>query len=150
MSDPEVIRLNVVNGGLLEAPVYENRKDGSNWCAIIDLDPKAKGGVTRRFLDFGKGPFLYLVEPVTLFDSLEFGADFRHHRVRKYGVVTLKTSESLIIELCEDAKKAVLLAREKRSTPRAVAKSLEQEREEILHRLRKIEDELAKHQEIAT
>jgi transcriptional regulator with XRE-family HTH domain len=64
-----------VNGALLDVPAWENREKPKNWMAVIDVDGASPGGLSRRFLSYGRGDTFYLVEQLTLFDPVEFAAD---------------------------------------------------------------------------
>jgi len=66
----------VANGALLEVPVFEKHHRGTNWLAVIDIDGTAPSGLSRQFIDRGKGECFYLIEQVKLFDPVEFGADY--------------------------------------------------------------------------
>lgn len=113
--EPKVVKLTLANGALLEAPVYENHYRGSNWLALIDIDPSSPGGLDRRFVNRGRGECLYDTAQIGLFDTLEFAADYttsvgNKKRSRWYGVVTTKTDDFLQVEEAVTGAKAVLRA----------------------------------------
>src|SRR5271170_6950145 len=100
---PLQLRMAVANGVLLEVPVFEKHHRGSNWMAVIDIDGTCPAGLSRQWIDRGKGECFYLIEQVKLFDPIEFGADYttgtgRKYRKRWYGVVTAKTEDYLLVE----------------------------------------------------
>jgi hypothetical protein len=131
--------MTVANGALLEVPVYESHQRGTNWLAIIDVDGTSPGGLSRQFIDRGKGECFYLIEQVKLFDPIEFGADYttsvgRKKRKRWFGVVVAKTDGYILAEPCSTGANAVLLSKAKRLDPHALASALEQERDALLKR----------------
>jgi hypothetical protein len=114
------VDLRVVNGAVFSAPVYETHERGKNWFAVIDINPTMPGGLARDFVRTGRGECLYIVEQVTRFDAVEFGADYvtgagRKYPKRWYGVVVEKQSELLRIVECKSGAEAVLLAKDMRS-----------------------------------
>lgn len=120
MSDPpkpEVVKLLVANGAMLEAPIYNKQRRGSNWCAVIDVDKTMPAGLSRRWLDRGRGECLYSVEQLDLFDPVEFAADHispggEKRHIRWYGIVVAKTDGCIMLEKCSSGARAVLRARE--------------------------------------
>jgi len=140
---PEPVRMTVANGALLEVPVFERHQRGKNWMAVIDIDGTCPGGLSRRFIDRGRGECFYLIEQVALFDPIEFGADYMTSTGRKYnkrwlGVVVAKTDDYLLVEPCTSGKNAVLLSKAKRTDPLALADALSREREVLLNRAQEL------------
>jgi hypothetical protein len=134
----------VANDALLDVPLFEKHHRGTNWMAVIGIDGTSPGGLSRSFIDRGKGECFYLIEHVMLFDPIEFGADYttgvgRRHRKRWYGVVVAKTDDYLQVEECPTGTKAVLLSKAKRIDPNALAEAFEKQRAVLLKRA----DELA-------
>jgi hypothetical protein len=137
--DPPILKMAVANGALLEVPLFEKHHRGTNWMAVIDIDGTAPGGFSRRWVDRGKGECFYLIDQVTLFDPIEFGADYstfngRRYRKRWYGVVIAKTENYLLVEECAKGTVAVLLSKAKRTDPIALADAIDHERDVILRR----------------
>lgn len=134
----------VANGALLEVPVFETNHRGKNWMAIIDIDGTCPGGLSRRFIDRGRGECYYLIEQVALFDPVEFGADYvtttgKKYNKRWFGVVTAKTEDYLLVEQCASGKNAVLLSKARRIDPKALADALEQERSVMLKKAEELQ-----------
>jgi hypothetical protein len=139
MAEPIVLKLPCANGALLQVPVFEKHHRGTNWMAVIDVDGTSPGGLGRHFIDRGKGECFYLIDQVTLFDPIEFGADYttsvgRRHRKRWFGVVIAKTEDYILAEECSKGVNAVLLSKAKRTDPQALANAFEKEREVLLKR----------------
>ena len=110
-----LIRLPCLNNGLLKAPVYEAHYRGTNYLAIIDVDGACPGGLSRRFVDRGKGAVLYQISQVAVLDVVEFGGDYttsvgKRKRNRVYAVVTAKTATELTIRPFDDAVDACVEA----------------------------------------
>lgn len=111
----------VANGALLEVPVFEKHHRGTNYMAVIDVDGTCPGGLSRKWIDRGKGECFYLIEQLQLFDSVEFAADYttgtgKRYRKRWYGVVTAKT-EDYIREEHSSHSGLALLGRPSARTP---------------------------------
>lgn len=139
MDPKDPLRMAVANGALLEVPLFEKHQRGTNWMAVIDVDGTCPGGLSRQFLDRGKGECFYLIEQVMLFDAIEFGADYttsvgRRHRKRWFGVVVAKTDGYLLAEECKTGANAVLLSKAKRTDPHALAAAIDEERNVLLKR----------------
>lgn len=133
------LRMAIANGALLEVPVFEKHHRGTNWMAVIDIDGTCPGGLSRQWLDRGKGECFYLIEQLSLFDPIEFGADYttsvgRRHRKRWFGVVTAKTEDYILAEEVPTGVKAVLLSKAKRTDPNALADAFARERDVLLKR----------------
>lgn len=113
----ETVKLAAVEDSLLEAPVYESRyRHGKNWMAVVGIDGSVRGGVTRKWAPYGKGPAVYMIGDVKVLDPIEFGADYVsangfRTRDRWYGVVVRKTGDFLELRRCGTASEAVSLAR---------------------------------------
>ena len=87
----------------MRAPVYEDHHRARNWCAIIQPDPTAPGGLNRVWLPRGRGEFLYMIGRLDRFDAVEFGADYvttlgRKWPKRWYGVVRTLNGAEIAIE----------------------------------------------------
>lgn len=136
-SPPQVMKLLVANGALLEAPIFEKHKRGSNWMAVIDIDKTSPGGLSRRFVNRGRGECLYDVDQVALFDPVEFGADYTttggsKMRDRWYGVVVVKTEGLIEVEKCSSGMRAVLRAKVARESPVELAAAWKASRDALL------------------
>jgi hypothetical protein len=147
MATPKVFELPCANGALLAAPVWEQHYRGSNWLALIDIDATSPGGLSRKFLNRGKGECLYVIEQVGLFDAVEFGADYttsvgRRKPARWYGVVIAKTDSFLHVEQAETGAEAVLRAKAARVSPTDRAAAVAAERRELEERIKKLDDEI--------
>lgn len=143
----EVVKLAVAAGVLLQAPVWEAHFRGSNWLAIIGVDPAMPGGLSRRFLPRGKGECLYVLEQLALFDPVEFGADYtttagRRNRTQWHGVVTAVTDGYLLVERSASGMQAILRAREARESAADRVNALRAERETLLERIGKLDEEM--------
>lgn len=146
------IRLSLANGALLQAPIWEQHYLGSNWLSVIDVDGTMPGGLARRFLPRGKGECLFLVEQVSLFDAIEFAADYttsvgRKHKKRWFGVVVGKTDDALSVLEFETGATAVVHAKAMRVDPRARAWAMSEERETLLRKANELQqaiEELSK------
>lgn len=112
----EPLKFAVMNGAMLEAPVWETHERGSNWAAVIGVDPTKPGGLSRTFVERGRGVCLYTVDQVTVFDPMEFAGDYftyagSKRMTRWYGVVSEKNTEGLTFIPCKSGIEAILLAR---------------------------------------
>lgn len=146
-AEPKRYRLRIANGALLEAPVYEGHRRGKNWLAIIDVDGTAPGGLSRRFLPTARGECLYMVEQMGLFDPVEFAGDYitgvgTKKPNRWYGVVIAKTDDFIDVEEAPSGAQAVLLAKAKRTDPRAQKAAIAAERDQLLARAAKLQGEM--------
>ncbi len=146
MAKPKVHKLLVANGALLQAPIFETHSRGSNWLALIDVDMSQPGGLSRRFMNRGRGECLYDVEQVGLFDAVEFGADYTtsmgsKKRHRMYGVVVGKTDGMLAIEEAASGAKAVVRSKEARQSTADRAAALRLEKEALITRAAELERE---------
>jgi hypothetical protein len=119
VEDPRLVRLPCVNDALLSAPVWEERRP-KNWLAIIDIDGTKPGGLDRKFMPSGRGETYYIVEQLSVFDPVEFGADriaWSGNQVKNrwYGVVVEKTDTYLLVEPVESGAQAVLVSKERKA-----------------------------------
>lgn len=147
MGKPKTVKCLVANGALLQAPAYETHYRGSNWLAVIDIEPTLTGGLSRRWANRGKGQCLYLVEQIALFDPVEFGADYttqygNKKRSRWYGVVVQRSDDFLVFEQCETGADAVLRSKALRASPEALALALEQDKQALIERAAKLEQQI--------
>jgi mannose/cellobiose epimerase-like protein (N-acyl-D-glucosamine 2-epimerase family) len=115
--------------------------------AVIDVDKSQPSGLSRRFMNRGRGECLYDIEQVALFDAIEFGADYttslgRKQRSRWYGVVVAKTDGALNIEQCETGAKAVLRSKAARQSTADRANALKVERDAMIARATDLEREI--------
>jgi len=145
--DGEVVRVRVVAGGIPEAPVWESHKRGKNWAAIVGADPRMPGGLSRRFLERGRGDFLYMLGDLSLFDALEFAGDYVSFngnvtQNRWYGVVVTKTEDALELRKCKRGLDAVVLSSEMRRSSEERRAALSRELEHHRARVAEIEAEL--------
>ncbi len=111
-ADP-YLRLSILNRGLTTVPLYNNHKRARNWCATVDADPNAPGGLTRHFWATGRGKMFYYIIPETLdrTDVIEFGADGVSYSGRRtpdrlYAVVAACSSTELVLAVCATAADA--------------------------------------------
>lgn len=113
----EQVRIKIENGAMLDAPVYNAHRNTKNWMAQITLDPKAPGGIARKFCAKARGDYYYVIDGVKVGDAVEFGADYYTYGGRKqperwYGVVVELTEEEIVFERAADARAAIELAKE--------------------------------------
>ena len=144
----KVYKLLVANGALLQAPVYENRASASNWLAAIDVDKTMPGGLSRRWMNRGRGECLYDIEQLSLFDAVEFAADYTNSvggkkRDRWFGVVVAKTDGYLLVEQAKSGAWAVLRAKEARTSLADRVAALEAEKEDLIRRAAALDAEIA-------
>lgn len=134
-------------GAMTDVPIWEKHPRGKNWMAAIKNNPKAPGGVERKFFEKAHGNgYFYLVDGLSVGTPVEFGADYYTgggNRVprRWYGVVAEITEDTLVLDQYGTAREAVAAA-EKRDSPDR-RELLEREKERILARLKEIDAELA-------
>ncbi len=118
------LRLKKLNGALLDAPIWEEHKRGSNWAAIIGVDPVMPGGLSRRFIERGRGVCKYLSEKIGTFDAVEFAGDYYtfsrdKQQNRWYGVVTDVTADAVVVVQYKDGLSAILAAEDMRKKHQA-------------------------------
>lgn len=145
---PTVHQLSVANHALLESPIYESHDRGRNWLAVIDVSPTMPSGLSRQWMPQGRGECFYIIEQLKLFDPVEFGADYvtvggRKHYKRLYGVVVAITDGYIRVEECETGAKAVIRAKEARTSDADKIAALEAERDSLVSRAAKVEAEIA-------
>lgn len=141
------MKLLVMNGSLMEAPVYEAPHRSTNWLALVDVDSTSPDGLSRRFMNRGKGKCLYNVEPISLFDAVEFGADYttsvgKRKRLRWFGVVVARTEEFMLVEQCETGARAVARSRKARANKQDQVYALKAARYHWLERVAKLDADL--------
>jgi hypothetical protein len=110
--------LKVEYGALLEVPIYESHWRGKNWMAEIWIDPKAPGGLGRRFFQKANGEYYYIIDRAKAPMAIEFGADYYSGSGKKspkrwYGVIIRVTTEELVLEEYDTARQAINAAKEK-------------------------------------
>ena len=112
LAEPPV-RLRVFERGLADAPLYDKSRRAKSWCANITPDPTRQGGLERRFWNYARGEFYYVVPPDLVVPcAIEFGADVyawsgnRRDRNRWYGVLIEKTADHLTLVACATALEA--------------------------------------------
>jgi hypothetical protein len=120
MPEPQEVRLSKINGALLEAPVWEEHRRSSNWAAVIGIDAGMPGGLSRRFIDKGRGVCKYIAEQIGVFDAMEFAGDYftwakEKRPNRWYGVVTSITNDHIVLVQCKDGLAAIIAAKEMRA-----------------------------------
>jgi hypothetical protein len=110
-------KLAVLNGALIERPIYEEHPRKREWVAVITYDPKIAGGIDRFWFNRATGPVTAYIVPATLVvgDAIEFGADYIRYSGfrdpgRWYGVVLEVTREYLLLQPCADAMAAFKLS----------------------------------------
>lgn len=67
----------IERGALAEVPAWESHARGSNWMAVVQIDPSKPGGLDRAFAAKAKGDYFYLTPRLEVGDAIEFGADYR-------------------------------------------------------------------------
>jgi hypothetical protein len=144
----EPVKLAVANGALMEVPIHETHERGSNWVAIIGIDPTKPGGLSRDFLDPARGECFYMVGALDVFDALEFAADYRTsrgalRRKRWFGVVMVLTEDYVILQALPTARQAISYAKEKRKMTSERVRSLQVTLSVLREKTRKIESEIA-------
>lgn len=112
-----VIRLVCAGGAMLEVPIWESHARGTNYLAVIDVDATMPAGLSRRFVNRGRGECYYLTEQLTPGDAVEFAGDYttsvgKRKRERIYGVIVEKTEEQIAIRVFDTGVLASLAARE--------------------------------------
>lgn len=147
MTDNKEFRLPHLNRALLKAPVFETHYRGKNWLAVINVDGTCPGGLTRDFINRGKGDCLYLIEQITLFDVVEFGADYqtsvgKNKPRRFYGVVVAITETEIVLREYETGALACVAARAMRVSPTDKLRALEEARAAYLSRASKLDEEI--------
>jgi hypothetical protein len=100
---------------LKDAPVYEHRRHGKNWLAVISLSDTAPGGIAREFIPGASGGYLYFVKGLMPGQAVEFGADYcqtptRRYKNRAYGVIQSISVGRLVLLRTENAAAAIALA----------------------------------------
>jgi hypothetical protein len=148
MAKAKVYRLTVANDALLEAPVYEQHFRGSNWLAVIDVDASCPGGLSRRWLNRGRGECLYDIEQLALFDAIEFGADYttstgKKQRLRWWGIVVAKTDGYIHVEEAKTGAKAVIRAKEARTSVADRVAALRAQRDALIAKAEDLDREVA-------
>lgn len=143
------VRLQVAAGGLVEVPVWDNGKRAKNWAAIIGADPTKPGGLSRHFLDYGRGDFKYVLGDLSLFDPVEFAGDSVSYSGnvypdRWYGVVVTKTDEFLELRRFPRGIDAVTAASELRRSSEERRLALRRELDHHRSRAAQIEAELGR------
>jgi len=107
------LRIEIENGAMRSAPVYETHRRGKNWAAVIELDPKSPGGLKRKFLSRAKGDdYYYMTDGLSVGAPVEFGADYytaggSKRECRWYGVVVEMTETEVVLERAENARQAI-------------------------------------------
>jgi len=109
-------RFQVINGGLLEMPIWRDHYRCRNWAAIISLAPTLPGGIDRWWFNRGSGPVKLIVpNELAVHDPIEFGADYirgsgYRDPERWYGVILENEPTHLLVEPCKDALHAFTLS----------------------------------------
>jgi hypothetical protein len=107
----------LVQGAMCSVPIYESHKRGTNWLAVIHIDPGQPNGLGRNFCRKAKGEFYYFTDNLKVNDVVEFGADYtssggnKSHR-RQYGLVKSIQSDKIEIELFDTHKEAFAAQKE--------------------------------------
>lgn len=145
---PNVSRLTVLNSGLLKVPVWEKREGAKNWAAIIGADPRHPGGLSRKFLDYARGDFFYMLGDLALFDAVEFAADRvawagRLVQERWFGVVVMKTDDFLELQECARGADAVILSKRLKQDAKAQGDALRRERDHYQKRASEVQKRLS-------
>jgi hypothetical protein len=122
-------RFQVINGGLLEVPVWGDHYRCRNWAAIISLAPTLPGGIDRWWFNRGSGPVKLIVpNELAVHDPIEFGADYirgsgYRDPERWYGVVLENEPTHLLVEPCKDVLHAITLSASRQSASRTAGGS---------------------------
>ena len=143
---PEQVQLRVLNGGLLDVPLWATRKKAKNWAAVIGADPALPGGLTRDFLEYERGDFFYMLGNVGLFDSLEFSGDYYNYNDilvhdRWFGTVVMKADDVVALQQFGRGTEAVAFALDSRGNDRAKIRALQAARKHYLQRAKDMADE---------
>lgn len=109
------ISLAIEDGYLTETPEWCSHRRGSNWAAVISIDPASPGGLGRQFVTRGKGDYLYSVAEMPVGTAVEFAGDYtrcsgKKDRNRTYGVVIEVTEAMMTIKEYETGKAAIRAA----------------------------------------
>lgn len=115
-----LLKLPCVNNALLSVPAWDETRRAKNWLAVINVDGTKPGGLDRRWMPRARGECFYMVEQLSLFDPVEFGADrvaWSGNPVqnRWYGVVVEKTDSYLLVEPVDSGAAAVIISRERKA-----------------------------------
>lgn len=116
--------------------------------AVIDVDATMPGGLSRRFMNRGRGECLYDIEQLTVFDPVEFGADYttsvgNKKRLRWYGTVTAKTDGFILVEEAQTGATAVIRAKEARTSPTDRAAAMRAQRDALIAKAEEYDREIA-------
>jgi hypothetical protein len=109
-------RFQVMNGGLLEMPIWGTHHRCRNWAAIISLAPALPGGIDRWWFNRGAGPVKLIVpNELEVHDPIEFGADYirgsgYRDPERWYGVILENEPTHLLVDPCRDVMHALMLS----------------------------------------
>lgn len=100
-------RIKLVDGCVVEPPVYCDHPRGRNWAATVAADKGVQGGVRRDFWQRGPGYLRYVVPLLSEHAVVEFGADYvsttpRRHPTRWYGVLVRREELLLVLEDAQD------------------------------------------------
>ena len=146
--EPKEYRCPHLNGSLLKAPIYEAHFRGKNWLAVVDIDGSCPGGLSRRFMPYGKGEVLYMIEQVGLFDAVEFAADYttsvgRTRQNRFYGVIVAITETELVVRAYDSSADACIAAQKMRTSTVDKIRALEEAKAAHAEKAAKLEAEIA-------
>lgn len=115
-------KIKVEQSHMMDAPIFETHNRGKNWLAVIEKDPKAPGGLGRKFKDKGKGDFYYSISGLKPGDAVEFGADYysgsgRKNSRRWYGIVFGVDKDEIMFIKSKDANEAISNAKKFEKKP---------------------------------
>jgi hypothetical protein len=107
----------LVQGAMCSVPIYESHKRGTNWLAVIHVDPESPNGLGRDFCRKAKGEFYYFTDNLKENDAIEIGADYtssggNKSRRRQYGLVKSISADKIEIELFDTYKEAFAAQKE--------------------------------------
>lgn len=111
----KTIKLAIEDGFLTETPEWCSHRRGTNWAAVITIDPLSPGGLGRQFVTRGKGDYLYRASEMPVGTPVEFGGDYttcsgRRDRNRTYGVVVEVAEEEMTLVEYGTGKAAIKAA----------------------------------------
>lgn len=108
------VALKVEEEALTQVPsgMWDARTRGKNWMAIIGISPSSPGGLSRDFIERGKGDYYYILPEFSPGQAIEFGADYYTGSGKKvsnrwHGFVVRQESDALVLRRVGDGKTAV-------------------------------------------
>lgn len=113
----KLVAFAVREGAFVEVPVYTAHRRARNWAAIVKPNPRAPGGLDRRFLERARGRYYYMIEGLEPGQVIEFGADYysysgRRYPERWYGVVVSVAHDRVVFRPAKTQDEAFKFAEE--------------------------------------